>query len=83
MNLLVNEPPRRPGQPLCHVPLKTGGAAAINHGAALGIGGVVLFGPASPNLARTLTEARAVAPRDNAPLIASDGEGVRSNDWAP
>lgn len=54
---------------------KMGDVAAINHAAALGIGGVVLFGPASPNLARTLTEARAVAPRDNAPLIASDEEG--------
>lgn len=54
---------------------KMGDVAAIEHAAARGIGGVVLFGPSSPNLARTLARARAVAPRGNPPLIASDEEG--------
>jgi hypothetical protein len=50
-------------------------AAAIQHAAASGVGGVVLFGPSSPSLAQTLRKARAVAPRGNPPLIASDEEG--------
>jgi beta-N-acetylhexosaminidase len=54
---------------------KMGDTAAIEHAATKGVGGVVLFGPFSPNLARTLTRARAAAPRGNAPLIASDEEG--------
>lgn len=54
---------------------KMGDAAAIEHAAAMGVGGVVLFDPSSPNLARTLTKARAAAPRGNLPLVASDEEG--------
>ncbi|MDQ1537143.1 MAG: beta-N-acetylhexosaminidase [Actinomycetota bacterium] len=54
---------------------KMGDAAAIGHAAARGIGGVVLFGPSSPHLARTLRAAKAVAPQGNPPLIASDEEG--------
>jgi beta-N-acetylhexosaminidase len=57
---------------------KMGDAAAIEHAAARGVGGVVLFGPSTPGLARTLSRARAVgAPNVNAPLIASDEEGGR------
>ena len=54
---------------------KMGDAAAIQHAAQKGVGGVVLFGPSSPNLAHTLTKARSVAPKGNPPLIASDEEG--------
>lgn len=54
---------------------KMGDSAAIEHAAEIGVGGVVLFGPSSVNLARTLTEAKASAPSGNAPLIASDEEG--------
>ena len=54
---------------------KMGDAAAIQHAAQEGFGGVVLFGPSSPNLAHTLTKARSVAPKGNPPLIASDEEG--------
>jgi len=54
---------------------KMGDAAAIRHAAALGVGGIVLFGPSSPNLARTLARAKVLAPRGNPPLIASDEEG--------
>jgi beta-N-acetylhexosaminidase len=54
---------------------KMGDTATIQHAAKSGVGGVVLFGPSSPNLAQTLKRARAVAPRGNAPLIASDEEG--------
>jgi beta-N-acetylhexosaminidase len=50
-------------------------AAAIRHAAGSGVGGVVLFGPASPDLAQTLGRAKAVAPRGSPPLIASDEEG--------
>jgi beta-N-acetylhexosaminidase len=50
-------------------------SAAIERAAARGIGGVVLFGPSSPNLAQTLARARAAAPQGNPPLIASDEEG--------
>jgi beta-N-acetylhexosaminidase len=56
---------------------KMGDAAAIRHAAASGVGGVVLFGPSSPNLARALRAAVAAAPRGNPPLIASDEEGGR------
>ena len=54
---------------------KMGDTAAIEHAAANGVAGVVLFGPSSPRLARTLARARAAAPPGNAPLIASDEEG--------
>ena len=54
---------------------KMGDAAAIRHAAALGVGGIVLFSPTSPNLAQTLATAKALAPRGNPPLIASDEEG--------
>ncbi len=54
---------------------KMGDAAAIQHAAKQGIGGVVLFGPSTANLAETLSQARAAAPRGNPPLIASDEEG--------
>lgn len=54
---------------------KMSDAAAIEHAAERGVAGVVLFGPASPNLARTLGRARAVAPAGNPALIASDEEG--------
>ena len=54
---------------------KMGDAAAIEHAAADGVGGIVLFGPSSPDLARTLTRARSLAPTGNPPLIASDEEG--------
>jgi beta-N-acetylhexosaminidase len=54
---------------------KMGDAAAITHAAESGVGGVVLFGPSSPNLAGTLKRARAVAPKGSPPLIASDEEG--------
>ena len=54
---------------------KMGDAAAIQHAATNGLGGVVLFGPSSPNLAETLDKARAAAPRGNPLLIASDEEG--------
>lgn len=54
---------------------KMGDAAAIERAAAVGVGGVVLFGPSSPQVARTLARARAAAPLGNAPLIASDEEG--------
>ena len=54
---------------------KMGDSVAIQRAAAIGIGGVVLFGPSSPNLAETLNKARAAAPRGNPPLIASDEEG--------
>src|SRR5665648_384456 len=54
---------------------KMGDAAAIQHAAEEGVGGVVLFGPSSPDLAHTLTKARSVAPKGNPPLIASDEEG--------
>jgi beta-N-acetylhexosaminidase len=54
---------------------KMGDTAAIEHAAAKGVGGVVLFGPSSPDLARTLARARAAAPPGNSPLIASDEEG--------
>lgn len=54
---------------------KMGDVAAIEHAAKKGVGGVVLFGPSSPILAATLSNARAVAPRGNPPLIASDEEG--------
>jgi beta-N-acetylhexosaminidase len=54
---------------------KMGDAAAIQHAAAKGIGGVILFGPSAPSLAATLTRARAAAPPGNPPLIASDEEG--------
>lgn len=50
-------------------------AAAIEHAAERGVAGVVLFGPTSPNLARTLRRARAAAPAGNPALIASDEEG--------
>ncbi|MEP7193223.1 MAG: glycoside hydrolase family 3 N-terminal domain-containing protein [Actinomycetota bacterium] len=56
---------------------KMGDVAAIKRAAEMGIGGVVLFGPSSPDLARTLTTAKAAAPRGNLPLIASDEEGGR------
>lgn len=49
--------------------------AAITRAAQNGLAGVVLFGPSSPNLADTLSKARAAAPRGNPPLIASDEEG--------
>jgi beta-N-acetylhexosaminidase len=52
-----------------------GDAAAIKQAAEKGVGGVVLFGPSSPNLPRTLDDAKAAAPMGNAPLIASDEEG--------
>jgi len=54
---------------------KMGDAAAIEHAAKGGVGGVVLFGPSSPDLALTLNNARAAAPNGNPPLIASDEEG--------
>lgn len=54
---------------------KMGDAAAIQQAAARGVGGIVLFGPASPNLAQTLRKAAAAAPSGNPPLIASDEEG--------
>jgi len=54
---------------------KMGDAAAIQRAASKGVAGVVLFGPSSPDLARTLKKARAAAPRGNPPLIASDEEG--------
>ena len=54
---------------------KMGDAAAIRHAAAAGVGGIVLFSPTSPNLAQTLAKAKALAPRGNPPLIASDEEG--------
>jgi beta-N-acetylhexosaminidase len=54
---------------------KMGDAAAIEHAAEEGVAGVVLFGPPSPNLAATLSKARAVAPWGNPALIASDEEG--------
>ena len=54
---------------------KMGDAAAIEHAATSGVAGVVIFGPPSPNLARTLRSAAAAAPRGNSPLIASDEEG--------
>ena len=54
---------------------KMGDAAAIGHAAAAGVGGIVLFSPTSPNLAQTLARAKALAPRGNPPLIASDEEG--------
>jgi len=56
---------------------KMGDTTAIRRAAARGVGGVVLFGPASPNLAHTLKAARAAAPRGNPALIASDEEGGR------
>jgi len=52
-----------------------GDVAVIEHAAEQGVGGVVLFGPSSPNLAATLDGARRVAPKGNPPLIASDEEG--------
>ena len=52
-------------------------SSVIQHAAAMGIGGVVLFGPSSPDLAQTLSKARALAPKDNPLLIASDEEGGR------
>jgi beta-N-acetylhexosaminidase len=54
---------------------KMADAAAIEHAAKGGVGGVVLFGPSSPDLALTLNNARAAAPNGNPPLIASDEEG--------
>jgi len=54
---------------------KMGDTAAIQHAAARGVGGIVLFGPTSPRLARTLRMAATAAPRGNPPLIASDEEG--------
>lgn len=54
---------------------KMGDTATIQHAAKSGVGGVVLFGPSSPSLAQTLKRARAVAPRGNPILIASDEEG--------
>jgi beta-N-acetylhexosaminidase len=54
---------------------KMGDAAAIQRAASKGVAGVVLFGPSSPDLTQTLRKARAVAPRGNPPLIASDEEG--------
>jgi beta-N-acetylhexosaminidase len=54
---------------------KMGDAAAIEHAAAEGVGGIVLFGPSSPDLARTLTRARSLAPAGRSPFIASDEEG--------
>jgi len=54
---------------------KMGDAAAIRRASEKGTAGVVLFGPPSPNLAQTLRNARAAAPRGNPPLIASDEEG--------
>jgi len=55
--------------------VKMGDAPAIHHAAEKGIGGIVLFGPSSPTLARTLAIARAAAPTGRAALIASDEEG--------
>jgi beta-N-acetylhexosaminidase len=52
-----------------------GHAAAIEHAASIGVAGIVLFGPSSPSLAQTLSVARATAPSENSPLIASDEEG--------
>jgi beta-N-acetylhexosaminidase len=54
---------------------KMSDAAAIEHAVEEGVAGVVLFGPSSPNLAATLSKARAVAPSGNPALIASDEEG--------
>jgi len=54
---------------------KMGDAAAIEHAAEEGVGGVVLFGPSASNLVATLAKARAVAPKGNPSLIASDEEG--------
>ncbi len=54
---------------------KMGDAAAIQRAARKGVAGVVLFGPSSASLAQTLRKARAVAPDDNPPRIASDEEG--------
>jgi beta-N-acetylhexosaminidase len=54
---------------------KMSDATAIQHAAKRGVGGVVLFGPSSPDLAATLRKARALARRGNLPLIASDEEG--------
>ena len=54
---------------------KMGDATAIEHAAEEGVAGVVLFGPSSPNLAATTSKARAIAPRGNPALIASDEEG--------
>ena len=54
---------------------KMGDAAAIQHAAASGTAGVVLFGQSSPNLAQTLKNAQAAAPSGNPALIASDEEG--------
>jgi len=62
---------------------KMGDAAAIKHAAATGVGGIVLFGPSSPNLAQTLVRARAAAPRGNPPLIASDEEGGQVQRLSP
>jgi len=56
---------------------KMGDTVAIEHAAARGVGGIVLFGPSSPDLARTLRRARAASPQGNSPLIASDEEGGR------
>lgn len=79
-------PPRGPVDPsnwssqqLAAVLVMTGAkmddAAAIEHAAKAGVGGIVLFGPSSPTLARTLNKAITMAPRGNPPLIASDEEG--------
>jgi len=54
---------------------KMSDAATIQQAASKGVAGIVLFGPSSPDLARTLKKARAVAPPGNPPLIASDEEG--------
>jgi beta-N-acetylhexosaminidase len=62
---------------------KMGDAAAIQHAAGQGVGGIVLFGPSSPDLARTLARARVVAPRGNPPLIASDEEGGQVQRLSP
>jgi len=54
---------------------KMGDAATIRHAAQKGIGGIVLFGPSSPNLAQNLRVAGAASPTGRSPLIASDEEG--------
>ena len=62
---------------------KMGDASAIQRSAAKGVGGVVLFGPSSPNLARTLSRAKALAPPGNPPLFASDEEGGQVQRLSP
>jgi len=75
----VADPASWSSQQLAAVLVMTGAkmtdSAALEHAAARGISGVVLFGPSSPNLAQTLARARAAAPQGYPPLIASDEEG--------